>query len=217
MAVALAQSVVFATGTTGAVATLGSTPTPGNIVVAAGATSATIGNDSWTTPATGWTLLNSINSGNATGSLATYARVVAASESASYTYAVSGATFTDLTICEISGGASTIALAIPTANHNMSGRVSAVTGATPTLTPTAGRSAIALGFCYFGGVTSAQSTNNGFTIHVNPDNEAAEADLAIASTTGSYTTTFLWTTAHGNAEALVIVRAIANNGFFNLL
>lgn len=209
MAVSLVQAVVNSSGSgANASTTLGSTPTAGSILVAVHGVAVASGTSSWTTPAAGWTLVDSANTNSGTNSINIYARVVQPGESSTYTIANGSSVTWMLHAYEISGASASVAGAIPAANHSNNVTVTTQTTlANTSITPTSGISAYLIsGIFWQIGATSAQSIDGGLTATIAATNRAASAGLAIASTTGSYAPTWSWTTARQTAVALVLVQ-----------
>jgi len=211
MAIALAQAGVKNTSGSATVSTtLVSTPTVGNIVVVVVGANVAGSVTSMTTPATGWTTIVQRDT-DASNNVSIFARVVAVSESSTYTASATSAGTMFLSVYEISGAQATVALAVSANNSNSSGATTVTTLSVGSITPTAGKNRLSInGIWYQGGTTTAQSIDGGFSIIGTGTIRGTSAHLVIASTSGTYNPSYSWTTLRPTATVSCMVVAVAS-------
>ena len=194
--------------TTSVNASLPSLPTTNNLIIAVIGSNVSASNFTINSSLAGssWTLLKSQNTPTANG-IAIYAHIVTSGEGTTYTAGASGATTMFLAVYELTGNSLIITDNIPSANSGTSTLGTAdFSLKTATITPTSSRSAFAIaGIWWAGGTATGVTVNNSYTLFTSGTNRAATAELAIASTSGTYDTTFTWTNSTRTASTVYVV------------
>lgn len=208
MAIAKVQSAISASGSASRTTTLPSSPTTNNLIIAVMGGNTASGSLTMTQPAAAaWTRMVSSDSG-ASNSVTIFAHIVAAGESSTYTATASGANTSFLAIYEFSGNAVNIALNIPASNYGSNTATSATALQTAIITPGSGKSAFSIAGIWWAGGTSGSGTpsvTNSYTATGTATDRGAVAELAIASTSGSTSTTFGWLSARSAASVIAVI------------
>jgi hypothetical protein len=213
VAAAIVQQNRAASTATTQVATLGATPTAGNLLIAVVgyqviASLVTLADG---LGSSGWTQILGTTQG--AGSCSTWAKVAVGSASEKTITASNGGSAVTgwIEALEISGADTTIAGAIPSQNKVGDGSGATVATFTHTaINPTGALSGVLIsGIHWVSGVVVSPSVNTGMTAHVASTVRGAEADLVVAAAAASYAPAWSWTNTRTLAANLVYVQAAA--------
>jgi len=202
----------FTAGTTSSLSViLDAAPTAGNIIVAVAGTNTNLATQNMTAPGTGWGVVTEALAAASTNAVGIYARKVASGEGSTYTLQSAASSAVGfLHVYEFSGVGS-LALSIPATNYGSTGpNASGTSAATPSATPNAGSSGYVLAGIWWAGGSVTLPSASGFTTtnSANPGSgiRGASAELSVASASGSYNTTFSWTTSRASATAIMFIQ-----------